>query len=238
MTPRKDAVTNEVGPSGFLLKEELEELFAGNQPQPGDVLLLNGDAKTSIASRFIGDGAYSHVGIVVGSDLYIDAVGEGVRVRRIADIPTSGYIVDKCHVARNKDLIMSEKNVWDPALEYYDKPYKLWSIFMSSRGAEVETEPVICSKLVAMILKDVGLGLPRVVQRTFPKHVDEFCQNGAWRRFPLLDYDLFSTPNSVTPARAQYTDSWLEMVKPLHNNNRIYRRLMHPSTAKATKKRR
>jgi hypothetical protein len=217
------------GRADIFLPDELDTMFDGAAPQAGDVLLLDGDGPTSVLSRTAQGGSdYSHVGLVIGSDLYIDAVGrEGVRIRRIADMrdPKHRYVLKRCKVARNRPVIATQANVWTPAMAYYERPYRLWSVLMKPGGAEVEDDPVICSKLVATIMVDMGFELPRPVQRTMPKHLAAECSGREWRQFPLLAYDLFAAPKRVASERKRYTEFWLEQVQPQHGFNKAYKAL-------------
>lgn len=215
---------------------ELEELYASDQPQPGDVLLLNSPGFKGIASRiFQGFGNFSHVGIVVGSDLYIDAVSrEGVRIRPIEDIskPESGYALDECIVARNRDVVMNVDNVWTTALEYLERPYKLRSVFMKRNNEIEEEDAVICSKLVAMILHDLGRGLGFQVQQTLPSHFDKISKLSEWRRFPIMQYDLLRDSTVITDERKMYMDYWLKLVPSLHSINTKFRALQRESLSR------
>jgi hypothetical protein len=214
----------------LFLPAELDRFFEGNQPQAGDVLLLDGDGLTSKLSHLAQGGSeFSHVGLVIGSDLYIDAVGkEGVRVRRITDIadPKQNYALNRCKVARNRQVIATQAPVWTPAIEYYERPYKLWSVFMKPGGADIEGDPVICSKLVATIMKDIGFEMPQPVQRTIPKDLAEMCGGGDWKQFPLRDYDIFANPGSIPNERKHITQFWLQELEPLHRINRAFRARM------------
>ena len=220
-------------PSGSFLENELDELWKSDQPVDGDILFFDGSGATSSASklaqRFARPRAkvkYSHVGIIVEPGLYMDAVSrEGVRVRKISDLKTgnSGYVVNRCEVARNKGIILNEKPVWVTAFEYYKLPYKLRSILKN--GTADEDEAVICSKFVAMVLRDIGFKVGSAVQRTFPCDLDVYCGGNDWRRFPLCQYDLFSNPASVPTQREQYTQQWLDRIEPLHNINVSQRKI-------------
>ena len=215
--------------SWLYLPGELEWLYESYQPQPGDVLLLDSNTLTGAASRVSQPfGKYSHVGMVIGSDLYIDAISkEGVRVRRLAEItePEHHYSIEKCIVARNRDVVFDLPDVFGTAMEYFERPYKLYSVFMRPGGALEERDPVICSKLVAMILKDIGKGLARPVQKTLPKHFDAISKGSNWRRFSLKSYDLLKTPGCVTAWRQGFTDSWFSLVEPLHGINKSFKAL-------------
>src|SRR5580704_11849332 len=113
--------------------------------------------------------------MVVGADLYIDAVlKDGVRVRRIADIALSGsgYAPKRCEVARYEDIVKLVKPVWPTALEYYRNPYKLRVVFRHGVRTDDTQEPMICSKLVSEIIVDLEIktglkGLPLL--QPFPK---------------------------------------------------------------------
>ena len=149
----------------------------------------------------------------IAGDLFIDAVsGEGVRVRRIAEIrdSSSGYALDRCVVARNLDVFKSGKadGMIGP-LTYLGRPYALPSILLPDRSAEDENDPVICSKLVAIIMRAQGFDLGREPRRTLPKHIDKFCNGGSWRRFPLSKYDLVQNSEIIDEQRAAYTASQL-----------------------------
>jgi Permuted papain-like amidase enzyme, YaeF/YiiX, C92 family len=228
--PKADASQLRPGHTELFLPAELEDFFEGDQPQPGDVLLLDGDGITSKLSRLVqGKSAYSHVGLVIGSDLYIDAVGEeGVRVRRLTDLhdPKHQYALQRCKVARNQRVIATQVAVWPSAIAYYERPYRLWSVFMKPGGAEVEDDPVICSKLVAQILEDIGFKLSLPVQRTMPKHLAEACNGGDWKQFALLKYDLFDQPRQVVAERPKATEAWLKVLEPLHEANKAFRKLL------------
>ena len=216
-----------LGPSGFLLASELEELVESSQPQPGDILLLNGSSKRSKLNRIAQGGSrFSHVGMVVGSDLYIDAMPHrGVRISPIADLHKSKFNLKQSYVARNSNLIKSEKDVWNPALEYYERPYKLHSIFTGRYGYETQSGPVICSGLVASILTDLGLAnVP--VHKQLPKNIDELCQGNGWKRFPLCSYDVIASPETLDRSRRGYTLFWLEAIEPLHKSNKSFRRAL------------
>lgn len=216
----------------LFLPEELDELFEGDMPCPGDILLLDGDGLHSIVSRTAQGGSpFSHVGMVVGADLYIDAVlKDGVRVRRIADIalPESGYVPGRCRVARYEDVVKLVKPVWPAALEYYRNPYKLRAVFQHGGKTDDEQEPMICSKLVSEILEDleIRVGLKdNPLRQPFPKDINTLCVGSKWRRFPLLDYDLFHDPNAVSPSRADFTADSLAQLEALHSLNLGWRAL-------------
>lgn len=212
--------------SGYIDGEQ-KEIFSSNKPLAGDILLLEGIGLRSKASRAFGRGKFSHVGMGIGADLYIDAVsGDGVRVRRIADIntPSSGYALDRCVVARNWEVFESGKahGMIGP-LTYYDRAYALFSIWMPDRSTKSENDPVICSKLVALLMRDQDLDLGREPRRTFPKHIDEFCNGDKWERFLLRQYDLIDDPNSISDLRAKFTEQSLETAKNIASLNKIIR---------------
>lgn len=74
----------------LFLPDELDALAGLRQPVPGDVLLLDSRSWSGATSRIArGFGRYSHIGTVIGADLYIDAVSTpGVSVRKVADLST------------------------------------------------------------------------------------------------------------------------------------------------------
>jgi hypothetical protein len=107
-------------------------------------------------------------------------------------------------------------------MHHYAKPYSLRSIFKSN----INDDSVICSKLIAMILGELGIVLGCAAHQTFPKRISGVCSGSEWRRFPLLEYDLFVDPKSLTSLRKQFTEQTLKLVEPLHHVNIIYKRAL------------
>lgn len=223
--------------SRLFLPEELENLYLSPQPVAGDVLLLNSESITGTASRLVqGLGNYSHVGIVIGADLYIDAVlKQGVQVRRVADLVDHKhhYSIHDCMVLRNHDLVLRAPGIWSKALDYLERPYRLHGVFTKPDGTFDDRDPVICSKLVAMILDDIGLSIKEPLHSLFPKHFYSNCKGKSWRRFSLSEYDLLSNPSEVSSERVTHTEYWLNLLKPLQSIGRSFRELMR-STRKKT----
>jgi hypothetical protein len=178
--------------------------------------------------------------MVVGADLYIDAVlKDGVRVRRIADIALSGsgYAPKRCEVARYEDIVKLVKPVWPTALEYYRNPYKLRVVFRHGVRTDDTQEPMICSKLVSEIIVDLEIktglkGLPLL--QPFPKDISKVCSRNKWRRFALLEYDLFSASKGLSFRRAKYTEDTLEQLETLHSLNLGWRALKRISSARGS----
>lgn len=220
----------------LFLPEELEELYMSPQPVEGDILLLNSKSITGIASRVAQKlGKYSHVGIVIGADLYIDAVSkQGVQIRRVADLvdPKQHYSIGDCIVLRSHSLVRHAPEIWSKSTDYLDRPYRLHGVFTKPNGAFDDRDPVICSKLVAMILGDVNVRIKEPLHSILPKDFDLKCKGANWRRFSLAEYDILSNPQRVSTERKNNTKYWLDMLEPLQKIGRSFRTLMRSAHKK------
>jgi hypothetical protein len=211
-------------------------LYQSAQPLEGDILLLNSKSWTGTASRVAQWGRYSHVGIVVGADLYIDAISkQGVRVRRVADLldPKNRYSIDACEVLRSHSLVLRAPGIWSKALEYLERPYRLRGVFTKPDGAYDDRDPVICSKLVAFILGDADVKIMEPVHSILPKDFDLKCTGKDWRRFALSEYDLLSDPGAIASDRRKQTEYWLDLLQPLQSINKSFRALMRSAGDKS-----
>ena len=207
-------------------------MYSSRQPQEGDILLLNSKSLTGIASRAAGASRYSHVGLVIGADLFIDAVSrKGVSVRRVSSL-ASDYAVDECEVVRSHDLVIRAPGVWSAGLDYLDRPYKLRGVFTKPDGTLDDRDPVVCSKLVAMILQDVDTTIRTPIHSMLPRDFDSGCKGTEWSRFPLSDYDVLANPAGLTKERLDHTRYWLNLVKPLHSINASFKAVMRRSRPK------
>ena len=224
------ALSSQSDSSAWLfLPEELEELYWSPRPVEGDILLLNSKSITGTLSRLAGKfGRFSHIGIVIGADLYMDAVSrQGVQVRRVADLVDlkQHYSIDDCLVLRSHSLVLRAPGIWSKATDYLDRPYRLHGVFTKPNGAFDDRDPVICSKLVAMILGDVDVSLKEPLHSILPKDFDSKCRGANWRRFPLSEYDILSNPQEVSTERKNDTKYWLNMLEPLQRIGRSFRAL-------------
>ncbi|MGH8573243.1 MAG: hypothetical protein ACREX8_11810, partial [Gammaproteobacteria bacterium] len=150
VTPGRPSPSESDSHAWLFLPEELEELYSSPQPLEGDILLLNSKSMTGTASWFAQWGRFSHVGIVIGADLYIDAVSkQGIQVRRVADLvdPKNHYMIDDCLVLRSHTLVLRAPGIWSKALDYLERPYRLRGVFTKPDGTFDDRDPVVCSKL-------------------------------------------------------------------------------------------
>jgi hypothetical protein len=214
----------------LFLPDELDALAESRQPVPGDVLLLDSRSVSGAAARIVqGFSRHSHIGIVIGADLYIDAVSSpGVSVRKVADLPDRSlkYRLDRCVVLRNSEVVARAPAIWTSALEHLDRPYKLHGVLTEQKGMLDDRDPLICSKLVATILSEIDVELPISPRKALPRNLDRMLSGPHWTRFAVGDYDVIKSPASVSSARLNQTQESLRLVPHAAGFNRSYRSIM------------
>lgn len=206
--------------------EELDELFHVRCPFPGDILLLNSDRLTGRLSRlFQGGGHFSHVGIVVAHDIYIDAVRKvGVRFRPVQDLLSDdqAYVLEKCVVARSRRLFRKGSQLLSSSVPYMGRRYRLSSLF--SRGFRNHAQkPMICSSLVVHVVNEISRLLRKPPHRALPSHVDRLSRGRGWSRFPLAQYDFIQEPTRLTGIRLKQQELWLSSIPAMHSIDSIWR---------------
>ena len=214
----------------LFLPDELDALAASRQPVPGDVLLLDSRTISGVAARIVqGFSRHSHIGIVIGADLYIDAVSTpGVSVRKVADLPDRSlkYRLDRCLVLRNSTVVARAPSIWTSALEHLDRPYKLRAVLTDQKGRLDDRDPLICSKLVAEILAELGVALPIKSRQALPRNLDRLLTGPDWTRFAVTEYDVIKSPATVAKARLDQTQESLQLVPRAASFNRAYKKIM------------
>lgn len=184
----------------------------------GDVLLLSSRGLESLAiktyqavkRRLIGN--YTHVAVVVGPDMIVDAMPKnGVSFTRWRDIE-GGYDLERCRVARNTKLasnVETHQRLHQRAVYYFKQRYTLETLF-SPPESYADQAGLACSQFVALLLQDLGIkASTRPVLDTLPVDIDQATQIPPdWRQFSLTDYGLCSKCPEHPPRG--YTDDVLK----------------------------
>ncbi len=208
--------------------DELSELFELRQPLPGDILLLNSDKLTGRLSRvFQGNGRFSHVGIVVAHDIYVDAIRKvGVKFRPVQDLlsPKQAYVLERCEVARSRRLLRKGSKLLAHSVAFSGRKYRLSSLFLRSGVNSAIQRPLICSSLVTHVVHEVSRLLRKPPHRALPSHIDRISRSKGWSRFPLSEYDFVEKPAVLRGDRLKSQELWLRSVPAMHSIDAVWRR--------------
>jgi Permuted papain-like amidase enzyme, YaeF/YiiX, C92 family len=210
--------------------------------RPGDVLLVEGNTRVSVAIKYLTQSTWSHATLYIGDALGPAAPGEEPKVLIEADIvegvravPLSMYAKMHTRICRPVgmspedlrkviDYVISRtghrydmKNVWDLARYLLPTPPVpvRWRRRMIGLGSGDPTR-AICSTLIAQAFQSVGYPiLPDVVME---KTGDPACLDCYRETLRIRHYSLY-TPRDFD------ISSYFEIVKPTLTSGFDYRKL-------------
>lgn len=181
-----------------------------NHIAPGDILLLRskqlgfkGTGNLAAQSLLRGRVAnYTHVAVVIGDDLIMDATpGPGVNLRRWSEVEST-YDIKASRIARHSALasdLTQAGQVLFKTQYYYQQPYVLRSLVGGIFGnTQVQDQAgLVCSQFIAIAFSDMGLfAADANALATLPDDIDAYTQTAPWRQFPLEENWLVNKDRS------------------------------------------
>jgi cell wall-associated NlpC family hydrolase len=172
--------------------------FDHNLPQPGDILLLRGKSLFTKPNMVIQSitrlqiSSYSHVAIVTGQNMIMDAMpGIGITMRQWDEVSHSYDVANSLLVRhRTADPLVTQDLVRQ-ANYYYGQRYNLIA-FIGNEPKFSDNKGIVCSQFVAQVFQDCNLSCSeKPCRKTLPTDIHTFVtSNPEWIQRPLSEVEI------------------------------------------------
>lgn len=169
--------------------------FDHDLPRLGDILLLRGKSlltKPNMAIQSITRlqiASYSHVAMVTGQNMIIDAnPGIGITLRQWDEVSHSYDIANSLLVRHRYADDAATWNLLEQAQYYYGQKYKIIAL-ISNEAEFSDNEGIVCSQFIAQIFQDCALPCSgKSCRKSLPTDIYTFTKaSSEWVQRPLSE---------------------------------------------------
>lgn len=172
--------------------------FDHNLPKPGDILLLRGKSlftKPNMVAQSITrlqKSSYSHVAIVTGQNMIMDATpGNGITLRQWDEVSDSYDVANSLLVRHRTADPLATQALVRRAHYYYGQKYKLIAL-IGNEPTFTDNKGIVCSQFVAQVYQDCNLRCSeKPCRKTLPTDIHTFVtSNPQWLQRPLSEVEI------------------------------------------------